>query len=106
MTTSSGSRTAWVDLLRSFITILVIAHHAALAYTSFSSFNAGAYILSTHPVVDSRRWPVLDVLVSFNDVFFMPLMFLISGLFVMPALQKKGVFHFLTDRFRRLFIPF
>lgn len=36
----------------------------------------------------------------------MPLMFLISGLFCVPALQRKGVTRFLTDRLRRLFIPF
>ena len=99
-------RSFWLDYLRAFITLLVIAHHAALAYTSFASFNAVAYILSTHPVVDSRRWPVLDVFVSFNDVFFMPLMFLISGMFVIPALRRKGASSFFTDRLFRLFIPF
>jgi len=106
MPSASVSRTAWIDHLRSFITLLVIAHHAALAYTSFSIFNPSVYILSTHPVVDKTRWPALDYLVSFNDTFFMPLMFLISGLFVPQAIKRKGAQVFIKDRFRRLFVPF
>lgn len=106
MNTAIQARTPWVDQLRSFITLLVIAHHAALAYTSFASFNPVAYILSTHPVVDQHRWPVLDGFVGFNDTFFMPLMFLISGMFSLTSLKRKGVSSFLADRFRRLLIPF
>jgi len=99
-------RTLWIDYLRSFITALVVAHHSSLAYTTFASFNKAAYILSTHPIVDTRRWIGLDIFENFNDVFFMSLMFFISGLFVLPALQKKGTAVFLRDRFYRLFIPF
>jgi glucan biosynthesis protein C len=106
MATSIPVRSPWVDQLRSFITLLVIAHHAALAYTDFATFHPAAYILSTHPVVDRHRWGVLDSFVGFNDTFFMPLMFLISGLFTLTALRRKGVSSFLFDRFRRLFIPF
>jgi len=106
MGTSIQGRTRWVDHLRSSITVLVIAHHAALAYTGFSVFNKDAYILSTHPVVDMHRWPVLDVFAGYNDIFFMPLMFLISGMFTLPSLSRKGRSVFITDRFRRLFIPF
>jgi surface polysaccharide O-acyltransferase-like enzyme len=106
MAASIPVRTQWVDQLRSFITLLVIAHHAALAYTDFASFNPAAYILSTHPVVDRHRWTVLDGFAAFNDTFFMPLMFLISGLFTLTALRRKGASSFLSDRFHRLFIPF
>jgi glucan biosynthesis protein C len=106
MSTSIQVRIPWVDHLRSFITLLVIAHHSALAYTSFSSFNSSVYILSTHPVVDTRRWALLDLFAGFNDTFFMSLMFLISGIFTLPGLQKKGAASFLADRFRRLIIPF
>ncbi|MGO4289828.1 acyltransferase family protein [Chitinophaga sp. RAB17] len=100
------TRNSWVDNLRSFITILVVAHHAALAYATFSWFNKTVYIASTHPVVDAVRSRELDVLVIFNDGFFMSLMFLISGIFVMPSLQNKQVGIFIRDRFFRLFIPF
>lgn len=100
------ARTPWLDYLRGFITVLVVAHHSSLAYTTFASFNKKAYILSTHPVVDTVRSVFLDIFEDFNDVFFMSLMFLISGIFVLPALARKGPRQFTIDRFKRLFIPF
>lgn len=100
------SRKDWVDNLRSFLTILVVAHHSSLAYTTWAHFNTTAYAASTHPVVDSTRWKGMDRFEDFNDVFFMSLMFLISGIFVPKSLEKKGVTPFLRDRFHRLFIPF
>ncbi len=105
MNTATG-RTVWLDYLRTTLTVLVVAHHSSLAYTTFATFNKEAYILSTHPVVDTYHSIALDIFENFNDVFFMSLMFFISGIFVLPALQKKGVRSFLRDRFCRLFIPF
>ena len=99
-------RVVWLDYLRGFITVLVVAHHSTLAYTTFASFNKQAYILSTHPVVDTTRSLALDIFEDFNDVFFMSMMFLISGIFVLPALARKGPRVFVRDRFYRLFIPF
>jgi glucan biosynthesis protein C len=99
-------RVLWVDYLRSFITVLVVAHHSTLAYTTFARFNPHAYILSTHPVIDSKRWIGLDIFENFNDVFFMALMFLIGGFFVVNGLKKKGTTPFIRDRFYRLFLPF
>jgi glucan biosynthesis protein C len=100
------ARNSWVDNLRSFITVLVVAHHSALAYTTFAWFNKKLYIASTHPVVDEARWKGLDIFVFFNDIFFMSLMFLISGIFMMHSLQQKQVKIFIRDRFFRLFVPF
>ncbi|WP_293305871.1 acyltransferase family protein [Pedobacter sp. UBA5917] len=103
---NQSSRNLWIDYLRSAITVLVVAHHAALAYTSFSVFNKDAYILSTHAIVDDKRWALLDYLVGFNDTFFMSLMFLIGGLFFFPAIDKKGAGLFIKDKIFRLLIPF
>ncbi|WP_276481545.1 acyltransferase family protein [Paraflavitalea pollutisoli] len=100
------NRTLWLDYLRTTLTVLVVAHHASLAYTTFAAFRPEAYILSTAPVVDTHRWIGLDIFENFNDVFFMSLMFFISGIFVLPSLQKKGVWLFIRDRFYRLLIPF
>ena len=99
-------RAFWLDYLRAFITVLVVAHHSSLAYTTFASFNKAAYNASTHPIVDTVRSMSLDIFEDFNDVFFMALMFLISGIFVLPALARKGARTFVRDRFFRLFIPF
>ena len=83
------ARVLWVDYLRSFITVLVVAHHSTLAYTTFARFNPHAYILSTHPIIDSKRWVGLDIFENFNDVFFMALMFLIGGFFVVTGTEKE-----------------
>ena len=104
--TNNTQRDNWIDYLRSFITVLVVAHHCSLAYTTFASFDAGAYINSTHPVVDDHRWIGLDIFENFNDIFFMSLMFFIGGLFLTKSIAKKGVGSFLKDRFYRLFLPF
>lgn len=101
-----SNRTLWVDYLRSFITVLVVAHHATLAYTTFAYFDKDVYINSTHPVVDEQRWIGLDIFSSFNDTFFMALIFLIGGLFLVRSISKKGVGAFTLDRFYRLLIPF
>jgi glucans biosynthesis protein C len=102
----NAGRVLWVDYLRSFITVLVVAHHSTLAYTTFARFNPVAYILSTHPIIDSKRWIGLDIFENFNDVFFMALVFLIGGFFVVKGLKKKGTALFIRDRFYRLFLPF
>jgi glucan biosynthesis protein C len=101
-----SGRVLWIDYLRSFITVLVVAHHSTLAYTTFARLNPTVYILSTHPIIDTKRWIGLDIFENFNDVFFMALMFLIGGIFVMKGLQKKGSALFVRDRFYRLFLPF
>ncbi len=98
--------TIWISYLRSFITVLVILHHANLAYTTFAHFDKEIYINSTHPVVDSQRWIGLDIIVNFNDVYFMSLMFLIGGLFLIKSIKRKGRNQYISDRFKRLFIPF
>ena len=100
------NREVWVDYLKVMITALVVAHHSMLAYTTFARFDPETYINSTHPIVDSHRIFLLDVLQNFNDVFFMALMFLIGGLFISKSIEKKGYFTFVRDRFYRLLMPF
>jgi hypothetical protein len=41
------------------------------------------------PVVD-HRWAGFDLIALFNDTFFMPLRFFVSGLFVWRSLTRKG----------------
>ncbi|QHS63715.1 acyltransferase family protein [Chitinophaga agri] len=104
--TNHLQRDNWIDYLRSAITVLVVAHHCSLAYTTFAAFDANAYISSTHPVVDARRWIGLDIFENFNDIFFMSLMFFIGGLFLTKSIARKGVVAFIKDRFLRLLLPF
>jgi hypothetical protein len=100
-----------IGYLRAFITLLVLAHHAMLAYCPFApqppvSLSAQPRWWQAFPVVDTARSNLFSLLVGFNDVFMMSLMFFLSGLFVWNSLQRKGNARFLRDRFLRLAVPF
>jgi Acyltransferase family len=101
-----------IGYLRGFLVILVLAHHSAVAYfwgvpTSRAPLLKIPMLWRAFPVVDPRAHSaLLTLFVSFNDTFFMALMFFVSGLFVWPSLLRKGNAPFLRDRFKRLGIPF
>jgi surface polysaccharide O-acyltransferase-like enzyme len=95
-----------LDRIRIFLTLLVVAHHSALAYVRYGYFDREHYSWSTAPVIDNQQWIGLDLFVLFNDSFFMSLMFFLSGLFVWPSLVRKGARLFLKDRALRLGLPF
>src|SRR3954447_16306468 len=88
-----SERIAPFDRARTFVTLLVLVHHSVL---NFTYFGQG----------DSQRWLGFDLVVLFNDSFFMAFMFFISGLFVWNSLAKKGWAAFLGERAWRLGIPF
>jgi surface polysaccharide O-acyltransferase-like enzyme len=81
------------DRARTFIILLVLLHHSVINYTWFGHG-------------DPSRWLGFDLVVLFNDSFFMALMFLVSGLFVRDSLVRKGWAIFLRDRAWRLGVPF
>ena len=95
-----------MDYLRATLTLMVVAHHSSLAYTRFAHIDPRNYLASTAPVVDEARWLFLDYAENFNDVFFMSLMFFISGLFVLPSLRRSGAVAFVGQRLIRLGLPF
>jgi len=100
-----------IGYLRAFITLLVVAHHAALAYHPYAppvpvSLVAEPRLWQAFPIIDPQRSTLCALLVGFNDTFFMALMFFVSGLFVWKSLQRKGAGNFLRDRALRLGLPF
>lgn len=100
-----------IGYLRAFITVLVVAHHAALAYVTFTppvapSLTAPPRWWQAFPIVDTQKWTGASTIAGFNDTFFMSLMFFISGLFVWSSLQRKRISGFVHDRTLRLGIPF
>ena len=95
-----------LDYLRTFIIVMVVAHHSCLAYTGYARFDPVNYLLSTAPIVDVNRWLGFDLFILFNDVFFMSLLFFISGLFVWSSIVRKGTTQFLRSRAMKLGIPF
>jgi peptidoglycan/LPS O-acetylase OafA/YrhL len=100
-----------IGYLRVFVTVLVLAHHAVLAYHPFApappaSLSPQPRWWLAFPVVDAQRWSGFALLVGFNDIFFMSLMFFLSGLFVWKSLQGKGWGGFLGHRVLKLGPPF
>jgi surface polysaccharide O-acyltransferase-like enzyme len=81
------------DRTRTFVILLVLLHHSVINYTWFGHG-------------DPMRWLGFDLVVLFNDSFFMAFMFFISGLFVRDSLARKRSAVFLRDRAWRLGVPF
>src|SRR5260370_25491456 len=82
-----------LDRARTFITLLVLLHHSVVNYTHFGSG-------------DRMRWLGFDLVVLFNDSFFMACMFLLSGLFVHDSLARRGPLNYLPNRAWRLGVPY
>ena len=87
---AAGAREVSFDYLRAFIVLLVLLHHSVLAYAVLWPAQPRTFRILPAPIVDPQRWVGFDVLAAFNDTFFMALMFLLSGLFVWPSLERKG----------------
>jgi peptidoglycan/LPS O-acetylase OafA/YrhL len=107
----SRARSLVVDHLRAFVTVLVLLHHAVLAYNPYApkpgaDFGAAPMLWRAFPVVDTAKWPGIELLVIFNDTFFMFLMFFVGGLFVQRGLLQRGTGGYLRERALRLGVPF
>ncbi|MGA2219388.1 MAG: acyltransferase [Terracidiphilus sp.] len=107
----NGTRNPSLSYLRAFVTLLVVAHHSVLAYHPFAppiphDLTAQPAWWQAFPVVDPSRWEGFSFLVGSNDIFFMSLMFFLSGLFVWPSLKRRGAPAFLKHRLLRLGLPF
>jgi Acyltransferase family len=89
----AAERIVPLDRARTFITLLVVLHHSVINYTYFGNG-------------DRMRWLGFDLLVLFNDSFFMACMFFVSGLFVRDSLARRGSASFLANRASRLGVPF
>lgn len=96
MGNASVTRLIFVDNLRVFLTLLVVAHHAAQPYGP----TGGEW-----PIFNAERAAILGPFFAVNAAFFMGLFFFISGYFLPPACDRKGGNRLLQDRLRRLGIP-
>jgi surface polysaccharide O-acyltransferase-like enzyme len=91
---ATSARIVPLDRARTFITLLVVLYHSVINYTYFGIGG------------DRMRWLGFDLVVLFNDSFFMACMFFISGLFVRDSLARRGWTNFLANRAWRLGIPY
>ncbi|MEU9836570.1 acyltransferase family protein [Streptosporangium sp. NPDC048047] len=87
-----------MDNLRILLTALVVAHHVAVTYGHIPLWYY------TEPAKDPSG-TALDILVTFNQAFFMGFFFLISGFFTPGSYDRKGAGSFLRDRLVRLGVP-
>lgn len=87
------ARNVALDRARTFLTLVVLLHHAVIPYTYFGH-------------TDPTSWIGFDCVVLATDSFFMAMFFFLSGLFVWPGLGHKPLPIFLRDRLLRLGLPF
>ena len=92
-TPKARARNAGLDRTRTFLTLVVLFHHAVIPYTYFGH-------------TDPKFWIGFDAVVLATDSFFMAMFFFLSGLFVWPGLVRKGPLSYLRDRLLRLGLPF
>jgi membrane-bound acyltransferase YfiQ involved in biofilm formation len=99
LTTTPKPRLFHLDNLRVFLTVLVILHHAAIAYGA-----SGDWAI-TDPRVDEISPIFLTFFTALNQSYFMSIFFLLAGYFTPRSLERKGPGPFLKDRLIRLGIP-
>jgi surface polysaccharide O-acyltransferase-like enzyme len=92
-TVAAPMRIVALDRARTFITLQVVLFHSVINYTYFGHG-------------DRERWLGFDLVVLFDDSFFMACMFFISGLFVSGSLARRRPADFLGRRAWRLGVPF
>ena len=91
-------RLYYLDTLKVLLTILVVFHHAAEAY---SPYSAWVY----KPSNKDEMMPLIWHFNSVNAAFFIGLFLLIAGYFVPRSYDKQGVWVFVKKKFLRLGIP-
>ena len=89
----ANARNAALDRARTFLTLVVLVHHAVIPYTHFGH-------------TDPKSWIGFDMIILATDSFFMAMFFFLSGLFVWTGLARKGPLNYSSDRLLRLGLPF
>ncbi len=89
-------RKHYIDNLRSILILILIPYHAAMAWNVWEEPN---YIF-----FDGNR--IISSIVVFFSPFFMAALFMLAGISTCFALKKKTFWQYLSERFRKLIIPF
>jgi len=96
---TKAARFHYLDHARGFIILLVVMQHAINAYGQRFGHSS-----SFAP--DVERSLYCDALYMLTDGFIMQALFFISGMFVLPSLQRRGWLSFSWGKTVRLIIPF
>lgn len=95
---SSATRIEWIDRLRIWLTILVVAHHSADTYSSLGDW----YVAFGGKDASATG---LTLFMIANQLYFMGAFFLLAGFFTPAAFDRRGPRRYLRDRLVRLGIP-
>ena len=90
---TAKTRNFSLDRTRTFLTLVVLLHHAVIPYTYFGN-------------TDPKFWIGFDMIVLATDSFFMAMFFFLSGLLAWPGLTRKGPPNYLGDRLLGLGLPY
>ena len=93
-----GERLYFLDHLRSFIIIVVLLYHAALAYMVRGP--------QWYYVVDTQNNFLFNIIVTISDVFVMPTLFFLAGFFGIRSLMRTGQSAFWRSKVVRIVIPY
>jgi len=91
------TRIYFLDNLRTFIILLVIVLHSAIAYTPF--------LESVWIVNDAQKGNYEGYVVIYLDIFVMFIMFFISGYFIPSSYKKRSLISFIGAKFKRIMVP-
>lgn len=94
-----SGRLGFLDPIRVWLTLLVIAHHASITYGGGGDWY--------YEEDGSPMWLrlVLTVFTGTNQSFFMGYFFLLAGYFTPMSLARKGTWRFMLERLWRLGVP-
>lgn len=93
---SSKQKLVYIQWLRIFLIVMVVAHHAGQPYGP----TGGSW-----PVSDPSNLPFLSVFFATNAAYFMGFFFLISGYFVDKSYDRSGPLNFMGAKLLRLGVP-
>lgn len=96
LTLSETDQLHFFNNLRAFIIILVIAFHAALSFVPGYLWWAN----------DTSKNEIFGVVISLMDVFMMPILFFLSGYFVIQSYMHKGFGGFVKSKIKLLAVPY
>ncbi|MDF2636662.1 MAG: hypothetical protein K0R78_3536, partial [Pelosinus sp.] len=97
---TQNKREVYIDNLKLLMIILVVMQHISVTYSGMGSWY---YIEGGNSSLPSKIFFLFFN--SFNQSYFMGLLFFIAGYFVPGAYDRKGFVKFNKDRFIRLGIP-
>ncbi len=93
-------RLFYIDNLRLLMIVFVVMHHLAVTYSGF-----GSWYYNEVKNLDTLSTIWFAFYLSFQQGYFMGLLFLVAGYFTAISYDRKGFGQFIKDRFYRLIIP-